>query len=131
MVNLTDPIADMLTRIRNSCLSGGREIVLPDSNLRRELANQLKVCGFLSEVKVFKEGSIKQLRLSFAPRLEAKTLVKRLSRPGRRLYRGVAELNSFYHRGREILIVSTSKGLMTAEAAEKKKLGGELICLIS
>jgi small subunit ribosomal protein S8 len=127
----TDPIADMLTRIRNAINVQKSEVVLPHSKLKQSVAELLKDNGFVTDVSVI-DGTIgKSLKIVIngANEVARITEVVRLSKPGRREYSNAKEIPSV-KRGRGIVIVSTSKGLMTGETAKKQGVGGELICKV-
>ena len=130
-VTSTDPIADMLTRIRNAILVHKNEISLPHSNIKENVARSLQANGFIESVSVTDLSVGKQLHIVINPEEEnAKiTEIKRLSKPGRRVYSNAREMPTV-KRGRGIVIVSTSKGLMTGAEAKQKGLGGELIASI-
>ena len=128
----TDPIADMLTRIRNAIAVRKSEVSLPHSNLKESVANILKESNFIDGVSV--EGDkagFKQLKLTINQEgTNARiTEIARLSTPGRRLYSSAAEI-PVVKRGRGIVIISTSKGMMSGTDAKNKRLGGELICKV-
>lgn len=128
----TDPIADMLTRIRNAVAVHKHEVSLPHSNIKESVAKILKDNNFIDSVSV--EGDkpgFKQLKLVInGENTNARiTEIGRLSTPGRRLYAKAAEI-PVVKRGRGIVVVSTSKGLMTGTEAKAKSLGGELICKV-
>jgi small subunit ribosomal protein S8 len=127
----TDPIADMLTRIRNAVNVRKNEVVLPHSKLKQAVAELLKDSGFLTEVKVIDATVGKNLRIVINGDDENAriTEIVRLSKPGRREYAGAADI-PIVKRGRGVVIVSTSKGLMTGAQAKKQGVGGELICKI-
>ena len=127
----TDPIADMLTRIRNAINVRKNEVVLPHSKLKQSVAELLKDSGFLTGVTVTDATVGKSLKIVINPAGENAriTEVSRLSKPGRREYRGAKEIPTVM-RGRGVVIVSTSKGLMTGAQAKKSGLGGELICKV-
>lgn len=127
----TDPIADMLTRIRNAILANKTEVVVPFSKLKEHLAVELSRAGFVAEVKVEGEGITKQLvvRLRDEDEPQRISVVERVSKPGRRLY-AKAEAIPRVMNGRGIMILSTSRGLMTDRAARRAGLGGELICKV-
>ncbi len=127
---MTDPIADMLTRLRNGLASGKDEIRLPHSKLKGAVAKLLAENGYLAAVKVEKDDS----RLQLVIQLPSEHLVnapiteiKRLSRPGRRLYVKATKIPTV-KRGRGLVVVSTSQGIMSGQTAKAKQLGGELIC---
>ncbi len=127
---MTDPIADMLTRFRNGLASGQAEVELPHSDLKERLAKILASGGFLADTKVAKAevGKSLILVLNDAP-IGQISEIKRLSSPGRRRYAKAGQI-PLIKRGRGLVIVSTSQGLMSGEQARKKKLGGELIASI-
>lgn len=127
----TDPIADMLTRIRNAINVRKGEVVLPHSKLKQSVAELLKQSGFLSDVTVSDATVGKNLRIVINGEGENAriTEIVRLSKPGRRAYANAREI-PVVKRGRGIVIVSTSKGLMTGDDARKQGIGGELICKV-
>lgn len=127
----TDPIADMLTRIRNAALVGKHQVRLPYSRVKETIARELVKNRFLKEVVVEKGTPRNTLIVTINeegknPRF---TAIDRLSTPGRRLYAGVKDIPRI-KSGRGIVIVSTSKGVMSGAEAAKQRLGGELICKI-
>lgn len=130
-VTTTDPIADMLTRIRNAIAVGKHEISLPHSKIKENVAISLRNNGFLTDVSTADLGVGKQLHIVINAEGEnAKiTEIKRLSKPGRRSYTNAREI-PVIKRGRGILIISTSKGLMTGAEAKAQGVGGELICQV-
>lgn len=127
----TDPIADMLTRIRNAIAVRQYEIIVPHSNVKESVASLLKDRHFLDGVAVENDASRKNLRLTINhPGSNARiTEITRLSKPGRRQYAGAGDIPTV-KQGRGIVIVSTSKGMMTGDEAKTKHLGGELICKV-
>jgi len=127
----TDPIADMLTRIRNAINVRKSEVVLPHSKLKQSVAELLKDSGFLNDVKVVDASVGKSLKIVINGDGESAriTEIARLSTPGRRAYTGAKEIPAV-KGGRGIVIVSTSKGLMTGAQAKKDGIGGELICKV-
>lgn len=130
-VTTTDPIADMLTRIRNAIAVGKHEISLPHSKIKENVAISLRNNGFLYDVDTTDLSVGKQLHIVINPEGEnAKiTEIKRLSKPGRRSYTNAREI-PVIKRGRGVLIISTSKGLMTGAEAKAQGVGGELICQV-
>ena len=125
----TDPIADMLSRIRNAIAVNHTSVNMPHSNLKEQVAGVLKDRGFIDGVKTEEAAGFKRLVLDINkagtnPRIST---LKRLSKPGRRLYSDAGKLPKSMS-GRGIVIVSTSRGLMTDDAARKEHVGGELIC---
>jgi len=127
----TDPIADMLTRVRNAVLVRRAEVSLPYSNMKESIAKLLKENNFIDGVHVDGEKTAKTLTLVINdersnPRI---TEITRLSTPGKRLYVGAQEIRRVKH-GRGIVIVSTSKGVMSDEEARAQHIAGELICKV-
>lgn len=126
---VTDPIADMLTRIRNVVMRRGESVELPHSQMKEELAKLLVKEGYLEKAKNFKEsgrpGKMIHLDLKYAGGEPAISEIKRISKPGQRIYSAAKKISRKF---RGITVVSTSQGLMTGEQAQKKSLGGELIC---
>lgn len=130
-VTTTDPIADMLTRIRNAIMVRKNEIALPHSRVKQSVAELLKNNGFISKVSVEDASVGKTLRIVINDELENAriTEIQRMSKPGRRFYVKSKDIPAV-KRGRGIVIVSTSKGMMTGDEAKQAKLGGELICKV-
>jgi small subunit ribosomal protein S8 len=126
----TDPIADMLTRIRNAASARRTSVKLPHSKIKEAIAKILKDNGFVSDYSVDTSGPFKQIVVSLAePETANFNTIDRISKPGRRIYAGATEIPSVLG-GRGIVIVSTSGGLMTGKDAKKRGLGGELICKV-
>ncbi len=131
MMVSTDPIADMLTRIRNAILVNKNEINLPYSSMKERLAKELKSAGFIDAVKTDSTESFKRLIVTInVPGTNARiSKIERVSKPGRRMYAKSDDIPKVMN-GRGVVIVSTSQGLMTGDAARKKRVGGELICRV-
>ena len=127
----TDPIADLLTRIRNAIMAGKNEIRAPHSKMKQTVAEQLKKAGYLANVKVEKGTPRDTLVVTIFEPGTNTTIneIVRLSKPGRRVYAAVSEIPRV-KSGRGIVLVSTSKGVMTDNEARKARLGGELICKV-
>jgi len=127
----TDPIADMLTRIRNAVMVQKSEVVLPHSKVKQAVAELLKKSGFIEDVSVSDASIGKSLKIVINGENQPCRIseIKRLSTPGRRHYTSAKEIPSV-RRGRGIVIVSTSKGMMTGPQAKKLGVGGELICQV-
>ncbi len=127
----TDPIADMLSRIRNAIAVGKSEISLPHSIQKESVATILVKNGFLRSAVSAKENGWKVLNIAINDQdaSPAITEIKRLSRPGRREYVKAKEI-PVHKRGRGLVIISTSRGVMTGEEARNQKRGGELICRV-
>lgn len=127
---MTDPISDMLTRIRNASLVRAKEAALPMSKMKFALAKILESEGYLSGVETFNDGARPMLRLRLAYREDGEPAISsitRTSKPSRRVYvraNDIARVRS----GHGCAIISTPNGLMTNNEARKRRLGGELIC---
>jgi small subunit ribosomal protein S8 len=128
----TDPIADMLTRIRNSVAVRKHEVSVPHSKMKETLAHVLKNANFIDDVNVADGAHGKVILLTIAGNdANARiTSIERMSTPGRRMYAKADEIPTF-KQGRGVVVVSTSKGVMTGQEARSQRLGGELICKIS
>jgi small subunit ribosomal protein S8 len=127
----TDPIADLLTRIRNAVMVGKSEIRVPSSKLKVTVARELKKANYLSEVKVENSKPRDTLVITInKPGENANiTEVTRLSKPGRRVYASANDIPRVKN-GRGMVLVSTSKGVMPGHDAVKQRLGGELLLKI-
>jgi small subunit ribosomal protein S8 len=127
---LTDPVSDMLTRLRNANLALHEKVAMPSSHLREEIARILAAEGFISGYQVSAEGSKKQLevRLKYgSDRSRVIQGLRRISRPGRRVYVGSGDLPRT-KGGLGVVIVSTSQGLLPDREARRRRLGGEILC---
>lgn len=124
----TDPIADLLTRIRNAALVGKTEIRVPTSKLKKVVAEQLVKNSYLADVKLEDGKPRGTLVVTLAKDGEncPITEIARVSKPGRRVYVAAADIPKV-KQGRGIVLVSTSKGVMTGREAVKQKLGGEVL----
>ena len=128
---MTDPIADMLTRIRNANQMRYKEVEVPASKIKNEIARILKEEGFISDYKV-KKNNIQDnivLYLKYSGKESVITGLKRISKPGLRVYAKADEIPTVLS-GLGIAIISTSKGLMTDRDARKASLGGEVLAYI-
>lgn len=127
----TDPIADMLTRIRNAAKVGKHEVRLPYSIIKDKIARELVSSKFLSKVEIEKATprNILVITINEEGSNPKFTEITRMSTPGRRLYAGVKDIPRI-KSGRGIVILSTSKGVMSSSEAIKQRLGGELICKV-
>ena len=127
----TDPIADMLTRIRNAAKVGKNEVRLPHSNIKETIARELVKNRFLKNVTVEKGTPRNQIIITIAEEGTPVrfTEIKRMSTPGRRMYAAVHEIPRV-KSGRGIVLISTSKGVMSGFEAAKQRLGGEVICKV-
>lgn len=128
---MTDPIADMITRLRNAALAGKSTVQMPYSKAKAAVAELLKQSGFVELVSDNGKGIEKtlEIRLSADQKNVKFTEIARMSRPGRRWYSNAKDIPVIM-RGRGIVIISTSKGMMTGEQAKKQNIGGELICKV-
>ena len=131
---MTDPIADLLTRIRNAIMAGHKVVEAPASNLKKEIARILFEKGYILSYKVV-EGNGPQGVLKIALKYNARNKkpaikeIQRASRPGLRQYAGTEELPRVLN-GLGVAIISTSRGLMTDKEARKEKIGGEVLCYV-
>ena len=128
---MTDPIADMLTRVRNAAQAKVKRVDMPVSKLKTEFARILKENHFIHDYKVLDDGRFGVLRV-YLRYFEDKPVIRnvqRVSRPGRRIYKAADELPRV-RGGLGIAIVSTSKGIMTDRQARAEKVGGELMALV-
>jgi small subunit ribosomal protein S8 len=131
-MNVTDPIADMLTRIRNASMARHRELTLPSSRIKRDIAQILVEEGFIESFATSQDGiqELLSIRLKY---VEGRTPVvsglKRISKPGLRVYARKTEIPRVLG-GLGTAILSTSHGIMTGQSARKLNLGGEVICYV-
>ena len=129
---MTDPIADMLTRIRNANQNRSKEVIIPSSKMKLEIAKILKEEGFIEEFKVNNESvqSTLTLTLKYGHNKERViTGLKRISKPGLRVYSKAEDIPRVLN-GLGIAIISTPKGIMTDKLARKNNVGGEVIAYI-
>lgn len=129
---MTDPVADMLTRIRNVVMVGRREVDVPYSSLKRAIADALVREGYLVKVDVAGEGPEKALRLElkYGPDGEKVIrMIKRESKPGRRLYNRSRDLPRVLD-GLGTAIISTSKGVLSDRECRRANVGGEVLCTV-
>ena len=131
MITTTDPISDMLTRIRNAILVRKHTVRLPHSKVKESVARLLQTSNFIDKVEVEDAAVGKTLIITINGELDNAriTEIARVSKPGRRYYVRSGEIPTV-KRGRGIVIVSTSKGMMTGGEAKKQGLGGEIICKV-
>ena len=132
-MSMTDPIADMLTRIRNGIQSHHERVELPASKLKVEIARILKTEGFIRNYNTAQkdepQGTLR-IELKYAPNGEPVIHgIERISRPGRRVYRNKQEIPSVLG-GLGLAIVSTSKGVLSGQEAVKSGVGGEVLCQV-
>lgn len=132
MSTTSDPIADMLTRVRNALIARHQKVDVPASKLKTEIARILKEEGYIMNFKLADEGPFKSIRiyLKYTPQnLPAISHVERLSRPGCRVYVGSKEIPRVLG-GLGINILTTPRGVMTGRTARREGLGGELLCQV-
>lgn len=129
---MTDPVADMLARIRNANVVRRHQVDIPGSQLKRAVANILREEGFIENVQWIEDGVRRTLRLTLkygGERQRVITGLRRISRPGRRVYAGKTEIPRVLG-GLGIAILSTSHGVMTDKRARREQVGGEVLCYI-
>ncbi len=129
---MTDPIADMLTRVRNACRAGHRKVDIPSSRMKREIARILKESGFVHNYAYIDDNRQGYLRLylKYSPDEESAIQgLTRESRPGLRKYVGKDEIPRILN-GLGVAILSTSKGILTDRTARREGVGGEVICSV-
>ena len=130
-MSMQDPIADLLTRIRNGQAAGKVAVSMPSSKQKLAIANLLKAEGYVSNVTV--TGDVKkvlEIELKYYQGKPVVELIKRVSRPGLRIYKSCTELPKIMN-GLGIAVISTSKGIMTDRAARKSGIGGEVVCYVA
>ena len=125
----TDPIADMLTRIRNGLSANKAAVTIPYSKVKLSIAQILKAKGYIANVTETKNGAFAMLEVQLSGADKKITTITRVSKPGRRMYAPKTEIPNVWG-GRGIVIVSTPAGIMTGSDARKKGMGGELICTV-
>ncbi|MGD0461759.1 MAG: 30S ribosomal protein S8 [Tepidisphaeraceae bacterium] len=132
-MNNQDPIADMLTRIRNANRVGRKVVLIPRSKICNGIAHVLKEEGYIEEFDVIDDGRQGQLRVKLKYSMSGEKVIHELdrqSKPGRRIYRAVDDLPKVLN-GMGIAVVSTSKGVMSDRKARQENVGGELLCTVS
>ncbi len=133
-MSMSDPIADMLTRVRNAVMVGHKQVLVPTSKIKENVAKILKKEGFILDFRVFEEegATQKTLKINLLYREDKESAItglKRVSKPGLRIYVGRHEVPRFYY-GLGISIISTPKGLMTGQESWRAGIGGEVICYV-
>jgi len=131
-MSMSDPIADMLTRIRNAQVVQKTAVAMPSSKVKVAIANVLKEEGYIDEIRVREDAGKATLELSLKyyagrPVIER---IERISKPGLRVYKGVNDIPRVMN-GMGIAIVSTPKGVMTDRKARASKTGGEVLCVVA
>ena len=130
-MNLTDPVADMLTRIRNASRAKHSIVDVPYSKVKNEIANILLKEGFIADSEIVENGTQKNIRITLKYK-DSKSVIqglKRISKPGLRIYAEKEELPRVLN-GRGIAVISTSKGIVTDKEARKLNVGGEVMAYI-
>jgi len=129
---MTDPIADLLTRVRNANAVRHEVVEVPSSTVKKEIANILLQEGYIKEINEYNNGVVPMLRLSLkygANKERVITGIKRISKPGLRVYCKKDEVPKVLN-GLGVAVVSTSNGVMVDREARKNNLGGEVICYV-
>jgi small subunit ribosomal protein S8 len=131
-MNISDPIADMLTRVRNASRARHTEVIVPASRTKREIARILKEEGFIADVREERDGVAQLLRIELKyvdGKVPVVSGLKRISKPGLRVYAQKTDIPRVLG-GLGVVIVSTSKGIMTGSQAKQAQLGGEILAYI-
>lgn len=130
-MNMTDPIADMLTRIRNAATARHTRVLVPASKMKLSLARVLKEEGYIKDIEILKDNPQGTLRLTlrYSEKKPVVTQLKRVSKPGLRVYTKQANIPRV-RGGLGVAILSTPQGLMTGSNAYRHGLGGEVICYV-
>lgn len=130
-MSMQDPIADMLTRIRNAQAVGEREVLMPFSKLKLAILNVLKEEGYINNYQVLDAQAKKEIKaeLKYYQGSPVIDKIQRVSRPGLRIYRRSDQLPTVLG-GMGIAIISTPQGVMTEKSARAKKVGGEVLCTV-
>ena len=129
---MTDPIADMLTRVRNALAVNKESVEIPSSNMKKAIADIMLQEGYVSDVKLEDDGFSGKLVITLKYVGKNKSVInslKRVSRPGLRVYAGVEDMPKVMD-GLGIAIISTNKGVMTDKQAKAANVGGEVLCYI-
>ena len=128
---LTDPIADMLTRVRNANSASHERVDVPHSKEKEAIANVLKEQGYILNYKVIQDGNKKNIRvyLKYVDGQKVIKGLKRISKPGRRVYSGAEEMPRVLS-GLGVAVVSTPKGVVTDKFCRENNVGGEVICFV-
>jgi len=129
-MSVSDPVADMLTKIRNAGMAKHEKVDIPTSKLKLEIVKILKTEGYIKNFKKANQDGLNVIRVFL--KYDAQTMsiihgIERISKPGRRVYKGYKDMPRILN-GYGTLIISTSMGVITGKKAAEKKIGGELIC---
>lgn len=131
-MQITDPIADMLTRIRNASTAKHESVDVPASNMKKQIAEILLAEGYIKDYQIIDDSTQGVIRITLkygANKTKVISGIKRVSKPGLRIYAGKEELPKVL-RGMGIAIISTSKGIMTDKEARKQNVGGEVLAFV-
>jgi small subunit ribosomal protein S8 len=134
-MSISDPIADMLTRIRNALLVGKTNVTVPTSKIKVDIARILKEEGYIEDFAIGEETPVAMINITLKyygarrERVPVITHIERVSKPGRRVYRSCRDLPRVLS-GTGIAIVTTPKGVMTAQQARRERVGGEVLCYV-
>ena len=131
-MSLSDPIGDMIARLKNAQMRNHKKVVLPSSKFKEKIADVLKTEGFIIDYKVNESDNNKQnleIDLKYNSGSPVISTIERVSRPGRRIFSSAESLPKI-NNGLGIAIISTPKGVMTDLDARKQKIGGEIICKV-
>lgn len=132
-MTMSDPIADMLTRMRNALMRQHQTVTIPYSKMKKDIADVLKAEGYIEDYTILPEQPQQVLSINLkylGERRQSRSVItklKRVSKPGRRVYVGTAEI-PWVLQGMGIAILTTSKGIMTGQSARRLGVGGEVIC---
>ena len=132
MSGVTDPIADLLTRVRNAGMARHESVLVPVSKMKQSVANILKEEGFIRDVETVRGGQWPMLRLRLLPSVRNQASIrglKRISRPGLRVYVNREDIPKVYG-GLGVAILSTSQGVMSGQDARNRGIGGEVLCYV-
>jgi small subunit ribosomal protein S8 len=130
-MSVNDPIADMLTRIRNAAMVKHEKVVMPSSQMLEEIAATLRQEGYIRGFRIVRDKKQGELRiyLKYQGDIPAIRGIKRVSKPGNRVYRGVTEI-PVVQKGLGSVILSTNRGILTDREAREARVGGEVLCYI-
>lgn len=129
---MTDPIADMLTRVRNALMVNKETVEIPSSNMKKAIADIMLAEGFVSDVKLVEDGYNGKLVVTLKYAAKKQPVInglKRVSKPGLRTYAGVENMPTVMN-GMGVAVISTNKGIMTDKQAKAANVGGEVLCYI-
>ena len=128
---MTDPIADMIIRIKNSVMAGRKELLVPHSKVKFAIAKILKEFNYIEDCAVIETTAFKQIKITLKYFAKSPVIsgVKRISKPGCRVYRNASAIPNTLN-GYGLTILSTNQGIMDGKSARKNKVGGEVLCQI-